>query len=242
MRSVSGAPRSALLSAEFDIRSVVDVATYGAVTGTLGVLSGGTGAFFAVRREIRASRLRLHLGQLSYYSVSRRDPAGLVNAGWAGVYLRNAGGRPLAVEHVGLEFALPVVEGDELKALELVRGEIFLEEPIEPAPDGPIRRVYTPIGPLLALGFDPTSPMTRAWAKTADDREWRGPAEPWLQYVPPGSTVELVGKGLKQLTDDAEPAAKADGLVWLERVRPVLPDDPLAPGPSNSERQDSTDE
>jgi hypothetical protein len=220
----------------------VDLATYGAITGTIGVVSGATGAFLAVRREIHASRLRVQVGQLSYFSVSRSAPVGLVNAAWAGVFIRNAGGRPFAVEHVGLEFALPVDAGSQDfpavgrtyfgddPVYEIVRGEIFLEEPVEPAPDGPVRRVYTPLGPLLALGFDPLSPVTRAWLKTADGREWRGPSEPWLQQVPPGSSAELVEQGLKLLADKAEPAPRADGLVWLEKVRPVLPGDPPPPG------------
>jgi len=150
------------------------------------------------------------------------DPIGLVTAGWAGVFLRNAGGRPLAIEHVGLEFAVQVDERDGKPVLMEVRGEIYLEEPIEPAPDGPNRRVYTPIGPLLTVGFDPLSPLTRAWAKTSDGREWRGPAQPWIQQIPPGSTEELLGLGLGELARSAERPPIAGTLVWLEKVNPVV--------------------
>jgi hypothetical protein len=207
----------------------MDAATWGAITGTIGTLSSGLGAFFAVRREVRSSRVRLHLGQLTYWSVSRQDPVGLVTQAWAGVFLRNAGGRPIAVEHVGLEFMLPVDERDDSPTMMMVRGEIYLEEPIEPTPDGPIRRVYTHVGPLSAAGFDPLSPLTRAWAMTSDGREWRGPAEPWIQQIPPGSTEELVGLGLSELARRAEPPPAAGGLVWLEKVTPVLPDGPPRP-------------
>ena len=121
------------------------------------------------------------------------------------------------------------MEGGELKAFEVVRGEISVDDPLEPTPDGPARRVYTPLGPLLALGFQAMSPLTRAWAKTADGREWRGPEEPWLQHIPPGSTPELVGEGMRRLADAAEPAHRAGSLVWLDRVKPVLPGDEERP-------------
>lgn len=199
------------------------LAVWGAVTGSIAVI-------IALRREFFVTRKRLALAPGVNYNVSRTTP-GEVTHGWASVALLNRGGRPLAVERVGFEWFAPdsertaELEDPDQEGLHLWErnAAIPLEEPIELPVDGPTRNVYTPLGPLIACGLNPTAPI-RAFAVTAGGRWWHSPLQPLVTRVPPGSTAEQLTEGLKRLVDDAEPPPKANGLIWLSREEPFLPE------------------
>ncbi len=89
--------------------------------------------------------------------------------------------------------------------------------------DGPSHKVYTPLGPLLAVGYDPGAEML-AYASTTGGRIWASVPQPLITEVPPGSTPEQLSEGLRILRDAAEQPPVEDQLIWLAQERPYLPD------------------
>jgi hypothetical protein len=191
------------------------LALWGAITGTLGVTIGG-------RREWIASRRKLMIAPGVNFNISRDDPSTLTHA-WALVSFYNRGGRDLSVERVGFRWYSEEEEGEVLHLWQR-DAAIPIAEPIPAPVDGPTRKVYTPLGPLLAAGVNPVAPI-EAYAVTAGNRRWLSPMQPLLHTVPPGTTPEALEAGLKKLAGDAEAPPEAGGLVWLHREEPYLPDE-----------------
>lgn len=107
-----------------------------------------------------------------------------------------------------------------------MRAAILIEDPIELAVDGPSRKLYTPLGPLLAAGFHPAG-FVEAVAITTGGREWFSPSQPLIQSVPSVMTPALLREGLQQLKDEAEKPPVVEDEIALHAERPFLPDEIL---------------
>jgi hypothetical protein len=192
------------------------IAIWGAVTGTLGV-------GIATRREVLAQRKRLHVEHGSFLVTSREEPRQLERA-WVSIRLTNTGGRPLAVEHIGIEWAERVAGYTQLV---MRRGEVALDQPIVIEPDGPSRRVTTPLGPLLRLGLDPRQDPTWAIAFTTGEVEWVGTVHPLVTNMPQSLTEEAANAGFARLREEAEdpPDIEGTGLYGLRYEDPMLPEE-----------------
>jgi hypothetical protein len=180
------------------------IAIWGAVTGSFGLA-------LAARREYVAGRTRLAIEHGIHLQMSRETRGEILNA-WLLVRVWNNGGRPLAVERVGLHFFR---SWEEENAIHVDVHPSYIEfalqgQAIELAPNGPSHRLYTPLGPLLKIGIDPIDEPVWAWARTTNGREWTDRMHPILQLPPPGSTPEQVGAGLRRLRDEAEPPASSN--------------------------------
>jgi hypothetical protein len=157
------------------------IATWGAVTGTIGLALAG-------RREILQSRPRLSLGHGVHVKLSRDEPVALEGL-WAVVRLVNAGARAVTVEHAGLLLG----EGR--------RVEVSPFGPVTLEPYGPSTKLYLPVGALLAVGFDALRDPVQAWAKTSDGREWQGDNHLILSTHPPGIHVGPFYDGVGRLRE-----------------------------------------
>ena len=91
--------------------------------------------------------------------------------------------------------------------------------------DGPTRKVYTPLGPLLAAGIDPLSPI-EAFAVTTGERWWFSPLQPLLGSPVPGIGPAALAEGLGALRNEATLPPSADRLIFLHPEHPYLPDEP----------------
>jgi hypothetical protein len=191
------------------------LAGWGAVTGTGGLL-------IAARREFLANRKRLTLAPGVNLTTSRVEPAGEVLLGWACVAFWNTGGRPLAVERAGFQFSVHDEASGETK---VIRAMIHIGTPIEAAVDGPTRKIYTPLGPMLAAGISPFD-LVQAVAVTAGGREWLSPPNPLIQSIPPIVSPELLAKGLERLRDLAESPPRLGSEIGLLPEEPYLIDAP----------------
>lgn len=185
-----------------------------------GALTGTTGAGVALRRERLARRLDLALTPGVNFTTSRVEPVGTIIHGWACVALWNKGGRSLAVERAGFRYMARVKGTDEIQEM---RAAILLEEPIEMTVDGPTRKVYTPLGPLLATGVNPFD-ILEAFAITVGGREWFSPPQPLIQSIPPVMSADLLRDGLQRLRDDAEKPPVVGNEVGLKEEQPLLPE------------------
>ena len=180
------------------------LAVYGALTGTVGLGIG-------VRREVLASRRRLVVEAGSNFTLSRTDPARVALAWWI-VAVRNPGGRALAVERIGME----CVAGGEPRV-----AEVNLDEPIELPVDGPQRKVYTPLGPILAAGVVPFSTV-RPFAVTTGGKWWYAEPRPLVMLVPPGVVPEHFAENLGKLMEASEPAPLHGQMMFLAPDQPRL--------------------
>jgi hypothetical protein len=192
------------------------LAIWGAVTGTLGTA-------IATRREVVSRRRRLAVAPGVNLTISRDEPRQLL-AAWALVNAWNTGGRLLAVEHLGFRYFAPHGEiGTDRESVEMCehRAEIALEAPWELVVDGPSRKIYTPLGPMLAIGINPFTPV-EAFAITTGGREWFSPPQPLIAPPPPGIEPESFLRGLKDLAEAAEAAPSAGHIVFLAADEPRL--------------------
>jgi hypothetical protein len=98
----------------------------------------------------------------------------------------NPDGRALAVERIGME----CIAGREPRI-----AEVNLDEPIELPVDGPQRKVYTPLGPILAAGVVPSSTV-RPFAVTTGERWWCADPQQLVMLVPPGVVPEHFAEDL----------------------------------------------
>lgn len=185
-----------------------------------GALSGTVGAGVALRREWLARRLDLALAPGINFTTSRVTPVGAIVNGWACVALWNKGGRPLAVERAGFRYLASVKGTDEIQEM---RAAILLEGPTEAAVDGPTKKLYTPLGPLLAAGVNPFDAL-EAFATTTGGKEWFSPLQPLIQSIPPVMSVDLLRDGLQRLRDDAEKPPVVGNEIGLKEEHPFLPE------------------
>jgi hypothetical protein len=191
----------------------------------------------AVRREVVSNRRRLVVYPGVNFTLSRTDPLE-VRLAWAAVGVYNGGGRALAVEHVGFRYGVRYVRelpdeireqveataaetGNEPAVVMEHRAEISLTEPIPLPVDGPSHKIYTPLGPMLAVGINPFVPL-QAFAITTGGREWFSPPQALVQAPPPGVTLERLADGLRRLAGSSDRPHEAEGLVWLMREEPHL--------------------
>jgi len=182
------------------------------VSGThRGAITGTAAAAAAIGREIYASRVRLAVSHSINLNMSRLEPGEILGA-WLLVGLWNRGRRSVTVERAGLEFFYQWQEGTALHMYDRPSHVEFAlgGRAIELSPDGPRHRLYTPLGPLLAIGIDPIFEPVWAWAHTTNGRKWTGPSAPILRYMPPRATPEQVEAGLQRLRDASEPPTGSD--------------------------------
>jgi hypothetical protein len=179
----------------------------------------------AGRREYLTGRRRLAVAPGVNLTTSRVEPVGLVQLGWACVAFWNTGGRPLAVERAGFQYlALQKDTGEPC----VMRAMINIGTPIEAAVDGPTKKVYTPLGPMLAAGIHPFD-LVEAIAITTGGREWCSPPQPLMKSVPSVSTAKQLSQGLEQLRESAEQPPVVGSEVGLHREDPYLLDEPPDP-------------
>jgi hypothetical protein len=187
------------------------LALWGAITGTAGV-------GIALRREYLAARRRLSVTPGVNLTTSRVEPIGSILNGWAVVAFWNTGGRDLAVERAGFQY-LAIEKGTE--NVRVMRAMIHIEAAREAEVDGPTRKIYTPLGPMLASGINPFD-LVEAVVITTGGREWFSPPQPLIHSVPPDVSPELLHAGLERLRDEAESPPVLGGEVGLLEGEPFL--------------------
>ena len=172
------------------------------------------------------SRRRLRVEHGWNFVLSRDDPPELRGV-WLYVMVFNVGGRTLAVEHLGYEWAQIVGElAPGVKTADIPRAEIPLKEPITLEPDGPSVKVSTPIGPLLRLGINPLEDPVWPVAFTTGETEWRGRVTELLPQLPTTLPFDTAVAGLERLRSEAEePPLVTGGLYGLKREEPSLLED-----------------
>jgi hypothetical protein len=210
------------------------LAIWGAVTGTIGTLTGVGALARGIWREHRDSKLKLEVTHGWQFSF-KEDRS--IRDVWVCVTLYNRGRRPVHVQYVGFE--APVV-GDrsmaEERGLELgdgrrvwtnLRLEIALgDEAVEVAPDGPRVRIWTRLAPICRYGIDPTMTDFAAFAVTYHEIYWWERPLPLLpEPVQPYRTVEEMGEAvahffLEDLGDEemAPAPRRAGSVVGLQRI------------------------
>lgn len=194
------------------------LALWGAVTGT-----AATG--ISVRRELVAGRRRLAVAPGSNFIMGTGDEPELMH-GWALVAVWNTGGRPLAVERVGFRYNVFDAASDEgVLHIWQYHAHIALGDPIELPVDGPTRKIYTPLGPILAAGIDPTASL-EAFAVTTGDHWWISPPQALIQALPPGMNEDQLGAELTKLKAAAEVPPSHDRQVYLRATLPIPLADP----------------
>jgi hypothetical protein len=211
------------------------VAIWGAVTGTIGTLTGAGNLLRTVRRDRADQKRELEVTHGWQYAYGHDDE--LLDV-WVCVTLYNTGRRPLHVQYVGFE---AMVIGDRRLAegagVDLApdnnvwvnqRFEIALNgETIEVAPDGPWVRVWTRLVPMCRYGIDPTTTDVVAYAVAYHERYW-WEATPQPLLARPSQihrTAEDVGEAVAQLVvremgdDKSEPVRVIAGhVVGLQRL------------------------
>ncbi len=184
----------------------------------LGALTGTTGATVALRREYLASRRRLAVAPGVNFTISRVEPVGSISHAWACVMFWNTGGRSLAVERVGFQYLAVERETADLRVM---RAMILVDAPIEAAVDGPSRKVYTPLGPMLAAGINPFD-VLEGVAITTGGREWISPPSPLIQSIPSSVSHDQLGNGLNRLRNEAETPPATGNEIGLLEEEPFL--------------------
>lgn len=191
------------------------VAIWGAVTGSI-----ATG--IATRREYLAGRKRLRVAPGCNYNISREDDPRVTHA-WAFVAVWNIGGRALSVERAGFRYAVSDPPEEGVETVWEYRAEITFDGAIELPVDGPTRKIYTPVGPLLAAGVNPVVPI-QAFAVTTGGRWWYAPPQMLISEPPPGISLEAFGESIAAISDASSVPPSADRLIWLAHEEPFLPE------------------
>lgn len=212
------------------------VAIWGAVTGSIGTLTGLGGLALTVHNARRARRrgmLVTHGWQYVY------DHSGKLLDVWVNVTAFNTGHRPLHVEYVGFE-TLVVADRSALEGTGLAladennvwvnqRFEIALNgETLEVLPDGPSVKVWTRLPPFCAaVPIDPTSTPIRAYVVSWPETYWwESEAVPLLAEPPQTrKSIDEVEEDIAHLVlaeqdkaDFESPPDRPGNVVGLQRL------------------------
>ena len=238
------------------------VALWGAITGTIGTLTGLGNLGRMSWRDRQNAKLDLEVTHGWQYVWGGED--GELLDVWVCVTLYNKGRRPLHVQYVGFETVAPA--NREAAELELgfapaedqpvwtvQRFEIALNGvSVEVAPDGPWVKIWTRLVPICLHAVDPTRQPVRAYAVTYNEKYWwSSPAQPLLpQPWPRWPTISATGEAvarlvLKEMGDDEMELSVSheNAVVGLQRlildgdvlhVRELFPDDSPRSEPGDS--------
>lgn len=210
------------------------LAIWGAVTGTIGTLTGLGSLVRTALRDRKESHRELEVTHGWQYAYRNNE---LLDV-WVCVTLFNRGRKPLHAQYVGFE---TMVIGDRTLArdagVELPkennvwvnhRFEIALNsEVLEIAPDGPPVRVWTRLVPICRYAIDPTTTPFRAYAVTYNEVYWweNNPQpllpEPSQVHRTPGAIGEAVATlVLDEMGDEGmkPPTDLVGGVVGLQRL------------------------
>jgi hypothetical protein len=194
------------------------------VLALCGVLAGTAGAGISVHREYLAKRRNLAVGLGAHFNTSRIDPVGEITHGWACIASWNKGGRPLAIERAEFQVRVGATAvRDGAVEPRQVRAQILLGSPIEMAVDSPTQKIYTPLGPMLAAGINPFSPI-HAVVTTTGGRKWLSPAIPLIQSIPPNISPAQLKAGLERLRMNTDRPPVLGDEIALKREEPFLPE------------------
>lgn len=208
------------------------VAIWGAVTGTIGTLTGIGSLGLTAWRERQGRKQGMDVTHGWQYAYS---PDGMLLDVWVCVTAHNTGRRPLHIHYVGFETLVPgeraLADDYDVPPENTLwvnrRFEIALNtETFEVAADGPAVRIWTRLPPICRHGIDPTATPFRAYAVTWQETYWwEEPAQPLLcRPSQVHRTREEVGEAVARLVlaemgdDDMAPPPMPGSVVGLQRL------------------------
>lgn len=197
------------------------VAIWGAVTGTIGTLTGLGGLALTVHNTRRDRKRDLRVSHGWQYAY---DEAGNLLDVWVNVTAFNTGRRPLHIEYIGFETMVvadrSVLEGtgidlpDENNVWVNQRFEIALNgETLDVVPDGPSVKVWTSLPPLCAaIPIDPTTTPVRGYVVSWPEQYWWEPGPSPLLAEPSQvhRTMTEVGEAVAHLVIAEAPGRTFD--------------------------------
>jgi hypothetical protein len=211
------------------------IAVWGAITGTIGMLTGLGNLARTAWRDRKDNRRELEVTHGWQYAYNQDDE--LLDV-WVCVTMFNRGRKPLHVQYVGFE---AMVIGDRGLAEQVGVGlpeennvwvnqrfEIALnDEVLEVAPDGPPHRAWTRLPPICHYAIDPTETPVRAYAVSYYETFWweRHPQPLLPQPSQVHRSREAVGEAvahlvLAEMGDDPmkPPTDLVGGVIGLQRL------------------------